>query len=347
VIVVDKGYLEYDTPVGIVRAKLKKPENLTIRADATHSYCLQGHCRIWDHFDIVYPQSESDSLSITTSVTEIDQVRLCKETDHVCSTDVFHETGKTKFFIADVENFELTIEHSMQAEKLMFEEEDEHTEFAGESSRHMNGKLIAQNDSVLIKFPRNRADRFPLHMLLDAAGVNLDQKSDAVGQRRRRNHPEEETMRARGLVLFVVITYTNTNNFFGTHPISYEYKVHRLHETSFMTYEALGASEGDDHRHLHKRCGIHLKFILTGKIGRFSLNALLSNIVSALGLVTLSSIVVDQLALYVLPLKKQYSQYKYEEEETTEVQSVIAPPKTESAKPISKPKKKKNKEKST
>lgn len=35
------------------------------------------------------------------------------------------------------------------------------------------------------------------------------------------------------------------------------------------------------------------------------------DIVSALGLVTLSSIVVDQLALYVLPRKRQYFKVNY------------------------------------
>jgi len=313
IIVVDKGYLEYDTPVGIVRPKLIKPDSLVIRADDTHSYCAQSSCRIWDALDIVYPLSESDTLSITTAVTEIDQVRVCKETDTVCSTDVFEETGKSKFFVADVENFQLVVEHSMQAEKLIFEEDaDEHTGFS-ESSRHMTGQLVATNNTVLAKFPRHRADRFPLRLLLEAADVDLDHK---YAIKRRRNLTEvEETMRARGLVLFVVITYSNTNTFFGTHAVSYEYNVHRLHETNFMVYEAL-ESEGDSRRHLHKRFGIHLKFILTGSIGRFSFKALLANIASALGLVTLSSIVVDQLALYVLPLRNTYFRYKYSEEAT-------------------------------
>jgi hypothetical protein len=310
VIVIDKGYLAYDTPVGIVRAKLVKPRGLEIRTDeGSHPYCAQGACRIWDHYDIVYPKSESDTLSISTQVTEIDQVRVCQETDPICSTDVFTETGKNNFFIANVEDFEVVVEHSMQAEKLIYEEDEEESGFA-ESSRHMNGRLMAKNDTALVHFPRNKADRFPVKVLLEAAEVDLDQKSDAL--KKKKKNELHETMRARGLVLFVVITYSNTNTFFGTHPVRYEYRVHRLHETDFVVYETLGTSESADNtRHLHKRHGIHLKFIITGSIGRFSLQALLGNIVSALGLVTLSSIVVDQLAIYVLPRKRQYANYKY------------------------------------
>lgn len=41
---------------------------------------------------------------------------------------------------------------------------------------HMTGYLKSQSDTTLLKFPRNRSDKIPLHTLLTAAGVDLDQE---------------------------------------------------------------------------------------------------------------------------------------------------------------------------
>jgi len=315
-----------------VRARLSKPPELVIHADDTHSYCVNSTCKIWDAFDIVYPKADSDAISITTRVVEIEQERICKEEDIKCS-DIFQETGKNKFFIADVENFLLVIDHSMQTSNFIKRKMD--FDEIAKSSRDMNGTLLSYNNSVVHELPKFKPDIIPLWKLLESADVFLDDKSDRIRWRRTRrrvqqdfivqNEVEEQSLgierwggeedrsfRARGLVLFVTIHYTNMDTWFGIeNTVHYEYRVHRLQETEYALYESLDSTEGDMHRHLHKRFCIHIKFLLSGSIGRFSLNALLSNIVTSLGLVTLASIIVDQLALYVLPIRQQYNNVKY------------------------------------
>eukprot|EP01112_Ceratiomyxa_fruticulosa_P010839 TRINITY_DN2882_c0_g1_i3.p1 TRINITY_DN2882_c0_g1~~TRINITY_DN2882_c0_g1_i3.p1 ORF type:complete len:120 (+),score=11.06 TRINITY_DN2882_c0_g1_i3:98-457(+) len=76
VIFYNKGYLEYETPTGVLSVTLKKPRNLTIDASENTHYCVDesshsdkgvytSKCKIWHPLDIVYPPSTGDTISIT------------------------------------------------------------------------------------------------------------------------------------------------------------------------------------------------------------------------------------------------------------------------------------------
>jgi hypothetical protein len=57
--------------------------------------------------------------------------------------------------------------------------------------------------------------------------------------------------------------------------------------------------------------GIIINFSQTGKIGRFSAQVLLVNICSGLGMMALATMIVDTIAIYVLPKKRNYFRHKF------------------------------------
>jgi len=61
-----------------------------------------------------------------------------------------------------------------------------------------------------------------------------------------------------------------------------------------------------------KRAGPKIIFVVSGKMVRFDFQTLLIQLVSALGLLSMATIVVEMLMLYVMPLRKRYSDAKFE-----------------------------------
>eukprot|EP01132_Coremiostelium_polycephalum_P003319 gene3319-4159_t len=66
------------------------------------------------------------------------------------------------------------------------------------------------------------------------------------------------------------------------------------------------------HRYVYKRHGVRVLFIQTGSIGQFNFQSLLLTLVSGMGLLAVSTIIVDQLAIRILPQRKSYSSYKFQ-----------------------------------
>ena len=54
-------------------------------------------------------------------------------------------------------------------------------------------------------------------------------------------------------------------------------------------------------------------FILSGQIGRPTFQATLIQLVTSMGLLSVASIIVEMLMLYVMPLRKRYEAYKFED----------------------------------
>eukprot|EP01112_Ceratiomyxa_fruticulosa_P010840 TRINITY_DN2882_c0_g1_i5.p1 TRINITY_DN2882_c0_g1~~TRINITY_DN2882_c0_g1_i5.p1 ORF type:complete len:412 (+),score=47.57 TRINITY_DN2882_c0_g1_i5:98-1333(+) len=350
VIFYNKGYLEYETPTGVLSVTLKKPRNLTIDASENTHYCVDesshsdkgvytSKCKIWHPLDIVYPPSTGDTISITTSITEMNWERVCAENALQCDK-IYEETSNDHFFIAGIEQMELTIEHTMQVNKFTAEkltdrfyhnDDDEETvssELFTESSRNMEGKLLSSNGTTLLYFSEFRRDRIPIQTLLQAAGTSLDDISDnQVRHGYKPKHPK--TLRSRGLVLYISLSYDNTEEtWFGVGAPKYSYRVYRLHETSHQLIEPLledheSTDPENEKNHLghkrtfRKRSGIYLKFDITGRIGRPSFMAFLINVASAMSLVTIASLIVDQLALYILPFRNAFETAKYSDQSDT------------------------------
>lgn len=103
----------------------------------------------------------------------------------------------------------------------------------------------------------------------------------------------------------VLITYTNEK------AITYTYSVKHIKGTDYKVYEVMWTGDPDfKNRKLLKRAGPKFVFIVTGDIVRFDFQVLLLQLVSAMGLLSVATIVVETVMLNLLPLKKYYGKVK-------------------------------------
>lgn len=306
VVFFQKGYIEYETPVGAVKIKLRQDLN---EGQLNSPYCYGGKdgevmCEIWDNTEIVSQQQGDGVLMLATHVKEYVEERICPPTAHSCP-EIWHKLNERIFYIANIENIQLDIYHSMQAPQ--FFDESGHNKAYGEANRQMAGVLIVGH-KVIRSFPIGQTDLLTLQNLLHAAQIDLSDISMA-------NMDSNRTLRETGLILHINIAYNNVrcdmklDCAFGTIPITYRYRVYHVPDAQ---YDIEAIHELNDTVRIRRvKSGILLKFIQTGKIGRFSMQVLVINICSGLGMMAIATVIVDSLALYVLPKRGVYFQHKY------------------------------------
>jgi len=301
--VYNKAFLEYDTPVGFVNAKItdwKAPET-------TPAYCTSKiPCRVLDEYQAQYPTTEGDSITLTTRVKEV--------VDEQQQNGTWARKSSKSFFTEGAEQFVIKLEHSFEAPHFFkdaasaSEMESKSRLYAG-SSRNMQGVLKHANGKERV-MPSATADKFTIGELVEAAGVDLEQTSDGKAD-------EDEDIRSRGMVLMMHITYTNIDKGkFSIQQPTYKYKIHKVPYAEYKAAQPFGRSETSDSsgatRTLWKRYGIRVIFVQTGRIARFSWNALLMEIVAGLTLLSVAQLVCDTYAYYFRPeLKKLMSVQEY------------------------------------
>jgi hypothetical protein len=129
---------------------------------------------------------------------------------------------------------------------------------------------------------------------------------------------EGETLRSTGLVLYVTLHYTNNpeSSWPSTEmpDIRYFYRVHQIMETPFEQQHYLNHDTKNtnyDDRLLITRNGIHIKFVQSGFIGRFSFKTLILNLLAATGLMSVAAFACDFVAETILPFRKAFEDVKY------------------------------------
>lgn len=331
-IFVKKGYLEFDTsPESTMRFLLSDPREdndgdsgETSLFEGLSYCCNQGvqpsksctPCRFLDAKELSWPV-ESRTISLTTFAKDRWQTRNAS----FSSMDnlQFKTIRENLYFTAWPESMLIKIEHAVLATKFFGGGAD-----LAASQRKMRGYLFGQDGKVLRSLsdlnmsPRGQADRLTIQEILHAAGVTtLDEPSDAL-------NAKGKPFRRHGIVLHVAITYENADStFLGTGDITYSYHVRRIPYADYKVNQLIPVvSEKDftsentvhqENRVLRKRYGIKIEFHQSGRLGHFSLPALLLHLVSGVGLLTLTATIVDVLALYVLPDKLRYRRFVYEE----------------------------------
>ncbi|KAL6042659.1 glycoprotein [Balamuthia mandrillaris] len=325
-VIYNKAYFEYETPVGAVAISLL-PSTKT-REAAVPDYCLptgeaaersDNHavrlpCQLWDESEVVSPYASggANSFFLTTRVEEYVEQRLCPRDSLSCSHDLLWKPLSTStFFVADIEQFTIRVQHSMQAPQ--FFEESQHNGDYAKDNRGMAGVVLTghgPNRRILKRFPVNESfDDFDLHDLLQAADeMDLDSPiMEASG--------EVTSLRTRGVILHVDLAYNNIrcdgklSCAFGKSPLSYRYRIYHVPEAEKELIETHPLN--DTHRLRRVRHGILMDFHQTGKIGRFSMQVLLIHLCSGLGMMTLATVFVDFLAVYMLPSKSFYAAKKF------------------------------------
>jgi len=241
----------------------------------------------------------------------------------------FETVREKMYFTVQPESMVIKIEHAVLATKFLRGKE---VKDLAASQRNMRGYLHSHDGTILKSLSSNEnsaligmADKLTIQEILKAAGVtSLDEPSDAL-------NAKGKPFRRHGIVLHMAITYQNSEStFLGTGDIEYSYHVRRIPYADYRVNEVIPVFSSEDFAHsnhealqenrlFRKRYGIKIEFHQSGKLGHFSLPALLLHLVSGVGLLTLTATIVDILVLYILPDKLRYRRFVYEESPTVEM----------------------------
>jgi len=169
----------------------------------------------------------------------------------------------------------------------------------------MVGKIVDGHGNTLKAFPPT-GDIVPVSMFLQAAGISLGDVADSST-----SNKTTDSKRDSGVLLLVAITYDNG----GVGRPTYVYNVAAIPNSEYKMVEAINYPDSPqgETRKIINRHGVKLVFLTTGNIGRFDFQTLLIQLVSALGLLGVATLVVELFMLYVLPHRRFYNKYKFEE----------------------------------
>jgi hypothetical protein len=78
-------------------------------------------------------------------------------------------------------------------------------------------------------------------------------------------------------------------------------------------YKVVGTERlNDTHRRLRNRHGVKIQFLRSGSISRFVFQNAVIQTITAVGLMSIAGVIVDQLMLRIMPQRLQYIQAKYQ-----------------------------------
>lgn len=342
-LVYQKRYLLLEKPVGTVRVSLLEPP--TRPPPAQLPYCVmnpsaqvlddvegQGAdggnasflihklpCRYWDALQTLYPPLEASAMFVSTRVQASTENLVNKHNASLpCNDDmldpdcVYTSSPDSTFFIADPENFTIMIDHSVYAPRVGIQRDG--TSLRGELRDHDGNPFefsCDTNTSVECVGKKGKPDLLRLGTLLRAANVlDLDAETDF---RSSKPNATSESFRFAGLQLIVFVTYTNTETY-NLYDVEYFYEVVRINKTEFKTLQPV-TSKNISSRLVYNRHGVRIFFVQTGELGRFDFQTMLLSFVSGLGLLALSTLIVDIIAIRLMPQKMIYRHFKFEETE--------------------------------
>eukprot|EP00933_Yihiella_yeosuensis_P026139 TRINITY_DN20278_c0_g1_i2.p1 TRINITY_DN20278_c0_g1~~TRINITY_DN20278_c0_g1_i2.p1 ORF type:complete len:389 (-),score=52.22 TRINITY_DN20278_c0_g1_i2:36-1202(-) len=329
-VIINRGYLEFDPVRGICRPQLQPDSS----SKAGVTSCRHKPCR---HI----PTAEIEAglnvgqVFIATHVKE--SVERCS--DMFCLEADREMIQNSDFYALGVEDYVLSI--SCNAQAFRFFSEDCQNQIVSQASPSLlqpthlrgtrangtsstsachfstanldaDGRLLGPstsgNTKTMAAIPAGTGDSFVLRKWLEAAGVSLEDLSDAPGAANA-----GKTLRQTGLVLVVNIMYHNqpvhrtVSDYFFTPElgeIEYDIEVQRVAESDYVAHKATvqeNVDGGSSLRELKESSGIFIQFVQGGQLGRFSWAALADQIVLKLGLLSLVQLLLDLFWQHALP----------------------------------------------
>mmetsp|Transcript_39944 Transcript_39944/g.93895 ORF Transcript_39944/g.93895 Transcript_39944/m.93895 type:complete len:465 (-) Transcript_39944:45-1439(-) len=305
-----RGYLEYESVVGSVSTRISGGvQGVNI---STADYC-QGEigCRLVDKDTVFRSGPDQKAVLVSTVIHEREQERVCDEDAKVCKhRSPFATIKEEMYYTAGVDEMELIIEHEAMAPTWYMKEHE--ARFAGHSTS-MRGRLVSfrddgtgRNETVdLREIDPTVGLRVSVSDMLDAAGLSLD--GMLPGQ--------HEPIRKTGVLLYAFITYTNTHT--AVPPArKLEYTVefapagsHLQGSAQCSEYDPVGFGAA---RMMVKRSGVRVVLVQQGRLGRFSLLALLHTLAAGFFITALAAWVMAQIVTRWIPLAERYEAAKYE-----------------------------------
>lgn len=310
-LLIEKKYLLTDTPQGSFRVTLRRPSEPTPLGDLP--YCSQTApsyrnftnypCYYYDEELVVFPVTEQSAMLAATRITETYKNLTCNWDDPTCTYDEYER--QFAFYIADLERFTLMIDHAIYATNLDIQR----------NAQQMKGEILGLDGEPLIYESPNQVgipgelDIMEMKLLFEAAGLqDLDFDCEVDGT----DYDDPKTCRFTGIVLLVIIDYSNTFSF-NTGDIRYKISVRQVQKTQFKSEQQIFYDDFPNSLLEWNRHGVRLLFKMTGTVGTFDFQTLLINIIAGAALVSFAAIAVDVMAIYLLPQSSSYRQYMYED----------------------------------
>jgi hypothetical protein len=312
VLVIDKGYRIHDTPIGFVRTSIMMPAG---GVDFTkYTFCPNSPdhskwpfpaeadfpCHVWDADSIVYPADEVNSIFVTTRVTESKNHYNCGQqntkddpvVENHCENP-YVEDDSTIYLLAGVTDYTLGVQHSFYSDLAQ-------KSIVGNSKSYA-GRLLDQQGNTISEFlPQSQGDIpdvMSVGQLLTAAGADIADPSRSP----------DSSQYYSGMVLIVLVHYSNDPH------IHYEYRARAVPAADYKLYEVRYDGLVRGNRITYKRAGPKIIFMVTGDMVQFSFQTMLIQLCSALGLLSLATMAVEYVMLYVMPLRKHYAKEKFQD----------------------------------
>lgn len=326
-----KQYRAMGTVTGTSRIQAQSPKPEYLLPIHKLDYCKMGKycgdtppkfpqgcpCRWLDQYDAVYPGIETSAAFLSTRIKEVNQTVSPSFCVHAVSPEChWDDEGIFTYFIAQPELFTLWVDHTLSVPDIGLSPDT-----FSRSATEMEGKLVALDGTTVIDpcdpykklkldcppyvaVGSKGLDIVPLQSLLDAAGVSLDDDAKLT------TGNVSETVRYSGIVLVLSIFYTNMDTY-NPFDVTYRYSVSPILHAEYKGEEVSplpGLSTPK--RTLFDRHGVRIVIRQSGTVGIFSPSALLVQAVTSLGLLAVSSAIVNFLAFQILSMRSIYKQYQ-------------------------------------
>lgn len=310
------------------------------------SLSYQGNVYPCEIYEAINAQFVAEtSLVVVTRASTINQTLVCGDgpANEMDCPHTYETVGSEhKFYTAQSEAFTVLVDHAVAASKICNAHPTSYS--CSAASSEFRGRLYSNSAELCREqfglssaFQQNRGtkltpdapcyiepnrtalqiDFFSLDVLLRAAGVTLD---DCVVSK---TTAKCQTYRDAGATLLLSIEWNDFAFYNGKVEPHYYYRaniVGRSYKMFVPFYESYRLK-----RTLLAAHGIRIAVLLGGEFHQFELVAFLITVTTALGLLAVSTTVVDSLMLYILPEKERYALAKYEStEEVFETPSILS-----------------------
>lgn len=275
------------------------------------AFCDALRCEDLDADQAVVELGTHEVL-VTTLVRKLIQEGNCSKEGVKCN---WRTTKVNSAFVQNADEFEMKISHNVYCPKFIGScKGTESCPFSALGSS-LPGRLIGADGQVLKEIPIGSNPTYKMKDWLAAAGVNLDNTSDALEDDDNTYIGEGDkkipTYRFLGLALLVDVSYHGKSGAFmdyvqGKPPLTYDIRVNHIPHTLYKRREVLSEQApgftSPGRRELLRKAGVVISVSQSGQCARFSLSALLEKFLINLGLIGILTSVIEFIWQFIYPL---------------------------------------------
>jgi len=312
----NQAYYAIESPVGTVRVNpMAPPERDGDRWKDIKDlpYCkmdgrseLYGFdllkCKYFDSAIDVFPQAVDSSITIATRIKFREEDSNNTNYDTPDTAWIPNKTTMDAYTLADIERFTLQIDHTFFGPIYG----------AQSNARDLPGWFVDEDgnnisDSVSLSVPDvevigqvGKTDIISVGTLLNATGIDIDAVSVV----------DNESIRYSGAIFLVKLDYQNSYTVWLQPNEHYTINVRLLNNTEYKAVQSVYTKQLKS-RTIYDRHGIHFVFLQTGKLVKFDFQVLLLSLVSGMGLLAVSTTIVDFISTKLLGGKEVVTNLKY------------------------------------